>query len=78
MRAMAPPEITLPDIYRSVVPFVAIMLPTLVIIAILPRSRRRALNYVYSNQLNRRPRMTGETTNEAEQQARVPEESWRQ
>ena len=29
MRAMAPPEITLPDIYRSIVPFVLIMLVAL-------------------------------------------------
>jgi tripartite ATP-independent transporter DctM subunit len=37
MRAMAPPEITLGDIYRSIVPFVAIMGLTLVIIMIFPQ-----------------------------------------
>ena len=37
MRAMAPPEITLIDIYRSIVPFVAIMLLGLVIIMIFPQ-----------------------------------------
>ena len=37
MRAMAPPEITLPDIYRSIVPFVGLMLFTLVIIGIFPQ-----------------------------------------
>lgn len=36
MRAMAPPEIGLGDIYRSIVPFVAIMLLTLAIIMIFP------------------------------------------
>ena len=37
MRAMAPPEITLGDIYRSIIPFVAIMGLTLVIIMIFPQ-----------------------------------------
>ncbi|UYP29908.1 TRAP transporter large permease subunit [Pseudomonas sp. Z8(2022)] len=37
MRAMAPPEITLPDIYRSVVPFVAIMVLTLALIMVFPQ-----------------------------------------
>ncbi|GEO83836.1 MULTISPECIES: TRAP transporter large permease [Alphaproteobacteria] len=36
MRAMAPPEITLVDIYRSIVPFVAIMLVGLAIIMAFP------------------------------------------
>ena len=36
MRAMAPPEISLGDIYRSIVPFVSIMALTLVIIMIFP------------------------------------------
>jgi len=36
MRAMAPPEITLGDIYRSIVPFVGIMGLTLAIIMIFP------------------------------------------
>jgi tripartite ATP-independent transporter DctM subunit len=36
MRAMAPPEVSLADIYRSIVPFVGIMLLTLVIIMMFP------------------------------------------
>jgi tripartite ATP-independent transporter DctM subunit len=37
MRALAPPEITLPDIYRSIVPFVLIMLVALAIILAFPQ-----------------------------------------
>lgn len=37
MRAMAPPEINIVDIYRSVVPFVAIMVLSLVIIMMFPQ-----------------------------------------
>ena len=37
MRAMAPPEITLPDIYRSIIPFVLIMLVALAIITAFPQ-----------------------------------------
>lgn len=37
MRAMAPSEITLSDIYRSVAPFVAIMLVTLLIVGLFPQ-----------------------------------------
>ena len=37
MRALAPPEITLPDIYRSIVPFVLIMLVALAIITVFPQ-----------------------------------------
>ena len=36
MRAMAPPEITLSDIYRSIVPFVGLMVLTLAILMIFP------------------------------------------
>ncbi len=36
MRAMAPPEITLPDIYRSIVPFVGIMILCLAVIIAFP------------------------------------------
>jgi tripartite ATP-independent transporter DctM subunit len=36
MRAMAPPDYTMGDIYRSVVPFIFIMLLTLVIVMIFP------------------------------------------
>ena len=37
MRAMAPPEITLGDIYRSIVPFVLVMLVGLTLIMIFPQ-----------------------------------------
>jgi tripartite ATP-independent transporter DctM subunit len=37
MRALAPPEITLPDIYRSVLPFALIMALTLALIMIFPQ-----------------------------------------
>lgn len=37
MRAMAPPEITLVDIYRSIVPFVGIMLVTIAIVMAFPQ-----------------------------------------
>ena len=36
MRAMAPPEITLRDIYRSIIPFVGVMIVALMIIMIFP------------------------------------------
>jgi TRAP-type mannitol/chloroaromatic compound transport system permease large subunit len=36
MRAMAPPEITLADIYRSIIPFVGVMLLALVLIMVFP------------------------------------------
>ena len=48
MRAMAPPEVTLPDIYRSVYPFVGIMLLTLLTIGIFPQIATWLPNYVYS------------------------------
>src|SRR5690606_9992071 len=37
MRAMAPKEITLMDIYRSIVPFVFIMTLTMIIIMLFPQ-----------------------------------------
>ncbi|MDP3862055.1 MAG: TRAP transporter large permease subunit [Phaeovulum sp.] len=37
MRALAPPEFTLPVIYRSVFPFVLVMLTTLVIVMVFPQ-----------------------------------------
>ena len=37
MRAMAPPEISLMDIYRSIVPFVAVMVLALAIVMIFPQ-----------------------------------------
>ncbi|NJN45649.1 MAG: TRAP transporter large permease subunit [Candidatus Competibacteraceae bacterium] len=48
MRAMAPPEVTLSDIYRSIIPFVGIMLLTLLIIAIFPEIALWLPNTVYS------------------------------
>ncbi|MGP3695884.1 TRAP transporter large permease [Rhodobacter sp. NSM] len=37
MRAMAPPEITIGDIYRSIVPFVAVMVAALVLVMAFPQ-----------------------------------------
>jgi TRAP-type mannitol/chloroaromatic compound transport system permease large subunit len=37
MRAMAPPEITIKDIYRSIVPFVAVMIVALALVMIFPQ-----------------------------------------
>ena len=37
MRAMSPPEITLSDIYRSITPFVAVMILALIIIMVFPQ-----------------------------------------
>jgi tripartite ATP-independent transporter DctM subunit len=48
MRAMAPPEVTLVDIYRSIWPFVSIMVVTLIIIAVFPGIATWLPNYVYS------------------------------
>jgi len=48
MRAMAPPEVSLTDIYRSITPFVIIMLITLLIIAVFPEIATWLPNYVYS------------------------------
>jgi len=48
MRAMAPPEVTLADIYRSIAPFVAIMMLTLLIIGMFPEIATWLPNYVYS------------------------------
>ncbi|GAA4532156.1 TRAP transporter large permease subunit [Chelativorans composti] len=36
MKAMAPPEITLGDIYRSIVPFVGLMILTIIILMVFP------------------------------------------
>lgn len=48
MRAMAPKDYTLPVIYRSVVPFVLLMLLTLVIIMVFPQIALWLPEYVYS------------------------------
>ena len=37
MRALAPPEITLPDIYRSIIPFVGVMLVALALVTAFPQ-----------------------------------------
>jgi TRAP-type mannitol/chloroaromatic compound transport system permease large subunit len=37
MRALAPPEVTLVDIYRSIVPFFMLMVITVIIILIFPQ-----------------------------------------
>jgi TRAP-type mannitol/chloroaromatic compound transport system permease large subunit len=37
MRAMAPPEVTLTDIYRSIIPFVAVMVFGLAMVMIFPQ-----------------------------------------
>ena len=49
MRAMAPPEITLRDIYRSIIPFVAVMIVALTIIMIFPEIALWFPSYVYGN-----------------------------
>ena len=36
MKAMAPPEVTLGDIYRSITPFVLVMIVGLVIVMLFP------------------------------------------
>ncbi|OIP84131.1 MAG: C4-dicarboxylate ABC transporter [Rhodobacterales bacterium CG2_30_65_12] len=47
MRAMAPPEITLKDIYASILPFVAVMIAALAIVMIFPEIALWLPNYVY-------------------------------
>ena len=49
MRAMAPPEITLSDIYRSIVPFVLVMILGLTLIMIFPEIAMWLPNQVYGN-----------------------------
>lgn len=48
MRAMAPAEITLTDIYRSIIPFVLVMTLALVLIMIYPQIALWLPEYVYS------------------------------
>ena len=38
MRAMAPPEISLGDIYRSIIPFVLVMVLGLTIVTVFPQT----------------------------------------
>ncbi len=49
MRAMAPPEITIIDIYRSIIPFVFVMLLALIIVAVFPEIALWLPHYVYGN-----------------------------
>ncbi|MBD3764062.1 MAG: TRAP transporter large permease subunit [Rhodobacterales bacterium] len=49
MRAMAPPEFTLPVIYRSVVPFVLLMLATLILLMIFPQIALWLPQTIYGN-----------------------------
>jgi TRAP-type mannitol/chloroaromatic compound transport system permease large subunit len=47
MRAMAPPEISLADIYRSITPFVIVMILGLAIIMVFPEIALWLPNTVY-------------------------------
>ena len=49
MRAMSPPEITLSDIYRSIIPFVAVMVLALTTIMIFPQIALWLPQFVYGN-----------------------------
>jgi tripartite ATP-independent transporter DctM subunit len=49
MRAMAPPEIGLKDIYRSIIPFVGVMVLALIIIMAFPEIALWLPGYVYGN-----------------------------
>lgn len=47
MRAMAPPDITLKDIYASITPFVLVMLFALILVMLFPQIAMWLPNYVY-------------------------------
>ncbi|MCB1452315.1 MAG: TRAP transporter large permease subunit, partial [Rhizobiaceae bacterium] len=47
MRAMSPPEIALSDIYRSIIPFVAVMILALTIIMAFPQIALWLPEYIY-------------------------------
>ncbi len=49
MRAMAPPEITMRDIYGSIVPFVIVMVTALALNMVFPEIALWLPNYVYGN-----------------------------
>ncbi len=49
MRAMAPKEITLPDIYRSIIPFVIVMTFGLMLVILFPQMALWLPEYVYSH-----------------------------
>ncbi len=48
MRAMAPPEISLSDIYRSIIPFVSVMILALALVMAFPEIALWLPNYVYA------------------------------
>ena len=50
MRAMAPKEITLTDIYRSIIPFVLIMTLALILVMVFPQIALWLPEYVYAKQ----------------------------
>ncbi len=47
MRALAPKEVMLPDIYRSIWPFVIMMILTILLVAVFPQLALWLPNYVY-------------------------------
>jgi TRAP-type mannitol/chloroaromatic compound transport system permease large subunit len=49
MKAMAPPEISLTDIYRSIIPFVGVMVAALAIVMAFPDLALWLPQYVYGN-----------------------------
>ena len=49
MRAMAPPSVTLADIYRSIIPFVGVMVVALMIIMLFPEIALWLPGSVYGN-----------------------------
>jgi tripartite ATP-independent transporter DctM subunit len=49
MRAMAPPEISIQDIYRSIGPFVLVMIGALILVMVFPQLALWLPNYVYGN-----------------------------
>ncbi|MFD1340870.1 TRAP transporter large permease [Litorisediminicola beolgyonensis] len=49
MRAMAPPEITIRDIYRSIIPFVGVMILALALVMIFPQIALWLPSQVYGN-----------------------------
>jgi TRAP-type mannitol/chloroaromatic compound transport system permease large subunit len=48
MRAMAPPEISIRDIYRSIIPFVAVMVGALIAVMAFPQIALWLPNLVYN------------------------------
>ena len=49
MRAMTPPEISITDIYRSIIPFVLVMVVALVLVMAFPQIALWLPNLVYNN-----------------------------